>query len=103
MTREDLVFLTELSREECAVILSVARELRDARREHRALHSAHEGYAVILEELDELWSEVMKKRQLRSRALMAREAIQIAAMGARFLLEICMTPPAALESTEVAE
>jgi hypothetical protein len=47
--------------------------------------SAHEGYAVILEELDELWYEVKHGTPARQRA----EAIQVAAMSLRFLADLC--------------
>jgi hypothetical protein len=53
------------------------------------LNSAHEGYAVILEELDELKAEVWKKPINRDREVMAKEAIQVAAMALRFLVDVC--------------
>jgi hypothetical protein len=56
-----------------------------------AFNSSHEGYAVILEELDELWAEIKKKPYDRSRAAMEREAVQIAAMAVRFILDCCDT------------
>ena len=52
-------------------------------------HSAHEGYAVILEEMDELWREVMKKSSPRTNdAELQHQAIQVAAMALRFLLDV---------------
>ena len=51
--------------------------------------SPHEGYAIIKEELDELWAEVMKKPAIRSKERMREEAIQIAAMAIRFVEDIC--------------
>lgn len=50
-------------------------------------NSAHEGYAVILEELDELW-EHARANTGRSEAA-RREAIQIAAMAVRYAAELC--------------
>lgn len=47
--------------------------------------SAHEGYAVILEELDELWQEVKHGTRERQR----EEAVQVAAMALRFLRDCC--------------
>jgi hypothetical protein len=94
MTREDVVFLTDLPQEECDVLVAIMRELHGARALHDTFHSAHEGYTVILEEVYELWAEVMKKREQRNRPRMAAEAIQIAAMGARFVLDICKTAKA---------
>ncbi len=64
-------------------------EICHATKEHGSFSSAHEGYAVLLEELDELWAEVMKKRDLRSKPKMRYEAIQVAAMAIRFAMDIC--------------
>lgn len=62
-------------------------ELARARAKHAAMHSAHEGYAVILEELDELWEEVRAQKQ--DKAAMRKEALQVAAMALRFVEDIC--------------
>jgi len=70
-------------------IASVRVELRRAREKFPRFNSAHEGYAVILEEMDELWDEVMKKRVARSKSVMREEAIQIAAMAVRFMVDVC--------------
>jgi len=50
--------------------------------------SAHEGYAVLLEEMDELWDEVKKKQSERDPEKMYHEAKQIAAMGIRFMVDV---------------
>ena len=41
-------------------LVDIEVELHRASEKHSAFHSGHEGYAVILEELDELWDEVKK-------------------------------------------
>jgi len=51
------------------------------------MKSNHEGYAVILEELDELWDEI--KKQHPNNELIRKEAIQVAAMAVRFILDRC--------------
>lgn len=51
-----------------------------------AFHSTHEGYAVIKEELDELWDAIKKNRPTLE---LKGEAIQVAAMALRFLTDIC--------------
>ena len=48
--------------------------------------SPHEGYAVIKEELDELWDEIKGKSIDDS---MKKEAIQVGAMALRFLVDCC--------------
>jgi hypothetical protein len=59
---------------------------------HAPFNSAHEGYAVLLEEVDELWAEVKKRRSERDDERMGLEAIQVAAMAVRFLLDVVENP-----------
>jgi hypothetical protein len=74
----------------------VEKELYRAMQKHGPMHGPHEGYAVILEELDELW-ELVKVNPaklpddmiLRHRDRMREEAIQIAAMAMRFVIDVC--------------
>lgn len=70
--------------------MEVVIELERATALHPPMHNGHEGYAVILEELDELWDEVKasKPRDPR-RAEMRAEAIQVAAMALRFVRDVC--------------
>lgn len=70
----------------------VADELRSARTMHQPMNSSHEAYAVILEELDEFWEEVRKKRAERSSAAMFKELIQVAAMAIRATSDLKLTP-----------
>jgi hypothetical protein len=65
----------------------MVRELQSARRKFPGFASAHEGYAVLLEEVLELQAEVFKKN--KSRENMKNEALQIAAMAIRFASDIC--------------
>lgn len=53
------------------------------------MHSAHEGYAVMLEEVDELWTHVKTKQKLRDLEGMKKEALQVAAMALRIAHECC--------------
>lgn len=50
-------------------------------------NSAHEGWAVLYEEFDELWDEVKKSPKNRDIDAMRTEAIQVAAMALRFLID----------------
>jgi hypothetical protein len=64
-------------------------ELSQARKKFPPFHSAHEGYAVILEELDELWTEIRSNQAIPGRNdRMRKEAIQVAAMALRFLVDL---------------
>ena len=64
------------------------REYAGATNKYGKFNSPHEGYAIILEELDELKDEVFKKE--RSADVMMKEAIQIGAMAMRFVYDICI-------------
>jgi len=66
---------------------AVADELERAQAKHARLNSPHEAYAVILEELDEYWEEVRKRRADRRPVAMWVELVQIAAMAARAAIE----------------
>ena len=65
----------------------ILQEYLRASKTFRPMASPHEGYAIIKEELDELWDEV----KINSDPLgnMRNEAIQIAAMGMRFVIDCC--------------
>lgn len=53
------------------------------------MNSAHEAYAVLLEEVDELKAHVWMNQKRRDLGAMQKEAIQVAAMAVRFVLDVC--------------
>lgn len=63
---------------------SIEQEVRRAIAKHGPMHSAHEAYGVIAEE----WHEFMLALHANNKAELRREAKQIAAMCARFLLDV---------------
>lgn len=69
-------------------LADVLRELVSAQTNYPAFHSAHEGFAILKEEVDELWEEVRKKPLERSKRRLRDEAIQVSAMALRFILDI---------------
>jgi hypothetical protein len=76
----------EIERRIDKALAEVRSELVVACMKHGPLRSPHEGYAVILEELDELWDEV---RADRGHAIPARiEAKQVAAMALRYIVDL---------------
>lgn len=72
-----------------AVLGAVKTELDTACTAWPAMNSAHEGYGVLLEEVDELWEHVKTKQKNRDLDAMRKEAIQVAAMAVRFAIEVC--------------
>lgn len=48
-------------------------------------HSTHEGYAVIKEEVDELWDEIKKEKSVFPNYLQRAEVVQIMAMCIKFM------------------
>ena len=71
------------------IIEQVADEIRSARANWPELYNAHEGYAVLLEEVDELKAHVWTKQTNRDLNAMRKEAIQVAAIAIRFAEEVC--------------
>jgi len=65
----------------------VGRELDAARRAHAAMASPHEGHSVIREEFEELWEHV--KADTGQSAAARAEAIQLAAMAVRYVVDLC--------------
>jgi hypothetical protein len=64
-------------------MVDVRTEIEWARERYSNVSSLHEGYSVILEELDEFWEEVKKKPQARTASAMHKELVQVAAMAMR--------------------
>ena len=69
----------------------VRRELEHARAKHKGANSPHEGYAIILEELEEYWAEVKAQEHRKDR--MVAELVQVAAMCQRVAEDVLMDKP----------
>jgi len=65
------------------ILNDIFDELKMAKETFPDFHSTHEGYAVILEELDELWDDIKANNTVG----MYGEAVQVAAMAVRFILD----------------
>jgi hypothetical protein len=61
----------------------VRTELYMATSEFGPFSSPHEGFAILKEEVDELWDDIKANKDPRN------EAIQVAAMAVRFLMDCC--------------
>lgn len=75
--------------------MSVGEVLDDIAKEYQRakawppFNSAHEGFAVLNEEFDELKAHVWTNQKKRDIEAMRKEAIQVAAMALRFALDVC--------------
>jgi len=74
--------------EVATAVADVHAEVERAMAIHGQLQSAHESYAVILEEVDEFWDEVKKRNENRSDQAMRKELVQIAAMAIRAIVDL---------------
>ena len=75
-----------MSRLVTALLQEVATELIKATAKHGSMNSGHEGWAVIKEEMDELWEHVRADTWRGPEA--RHEAIQIAAMALRYIIDL---------------
>ena len=66
----------------------VAIEIERARRKHGKMNSLHEGYAVLLEEVDEFWEHV--KHDNQDKAEILSELVQIGAMAQRIAEDLSL-------------
>ena len=66
------------------ILAEVTDELIVATSKFPPFRSPHEGYGVLLEEVDELWDAIKSNDSL---AAQRGEAIQVAAMAIRFILD----------------
>lgn len=63
---------------------SIRSELVRAMHKHGPMHTPHEAYGVLIEEVDEFFDEVKANDYDRQR----KELIQVAAMAARGLVDV---------------
>lgn len=76
---------TERGAKAAKVVGDILRELERAMRKHpNTCPSAHHAFAVLQEEVEEMWADV-KKDNLDAAKI---EAVQVVAMAIRFLLEV---------------
>lgn len=72
------------------VLGAVRGEVTRARQKFPPFRSPHEGYALLLEEVDELWEVVREQYDNPGRKeRMRKEAMQVAAMAVCFMVECC--------------
>ena len=67
----------------------VLSELDSALDKFPMFNSSHEGYAILKEEVDELWDEIKNNKYPMSSMNQKKEAMQIGAMAIKFLMSCC--------------
>ena len=69
-------------------IYNISKEYTRATNIFNPFNNAHEGYAVLLEEVDELWEAVkMNQKHPERTTRITDEATQVAAMAMRILVD----------------
>lgn len=72
------------------ILLDIMDEFKSATKRWGGFSSLHEAYAIVLEEVNELWDEVKAAQKNPSRIKFAREeAIQVATMSIRLIYDCC--------------
>lgn len=71
------------------LMIQIAKEAERSEAFYGDFNSSHEAYAVMLEELDEVWEIVRKKSDKRDYEELKKELVQVCAMGVRFIKSCC--------------
>lgn len=72
------------------IIDEVLNEFQIANLNFPKFNSAHEGYAILLEEVNELWENIKLNQSTPGRTeLIRNEAIQVTAMAIRLIYDCC--------------
>jgi hypothetical protein len=82
MTDAQVAMLAKVDR----ILVLVRDEVGRAVMKHAPMNSPHEGHSVIREEMDELWDHVKADTGRTQDAF--KEAIQVAAMGVRYVANL---------------
>jgi hypothetical protein len=77
-----------VDRDMAALLTEIQWEVERAKKHGEKFASLHEAYAVILEELDEVWDLTRMKRRDRDPKEIRKEMIQIAAMAVKSIQSI---------------
>lgn len=73
---------------DAAILIDIVYEVQRAKAHGDKFASMHEAYAVILEELDEVWELTRLKKRDRDPEKIRKELIQVAAMAVKGLQSI---------------
>jgi len=68
-----------------SIIKKIEDELKLANSKYPLFRSTHQAYAVMFEEVDEVWEHVKKKPHERNLDELEDELVQVAAMACKFI------------------
>lgn len=68
------------------LLAEIKTELEKGIRLHGLNVSTHESYAILLEEMDELWDEI--KKRFQDKTAIKEEAIQVSAMALKLIISM---------------
>lgn len=71
-----------------ALFEELRAELKFACGKYQPIHSMHEGYGLIMEEIDEFFEHVCIKQTIRDHPKVHKELIQVAAMAFRTIIDV---------------
>lgn len=72
-----------------SIITEIKTEYERSKKLYNDFNSNHEAYAVILEELDEVWDEIKKTKEIRGNENIHKELIQVGAMVVKYIENLC--------------
>ena len=79
------IAVSQIGEQRLDTFIAVSNEVERAKMHGESFSSLHEAYAVLLEEVDELWDITRMKRRDRDPNEIRKELIQIAAMAVKSL------------------
>jgi len=72
------------------ILEDIKKEFEFATNKYGSFNSLHEAYAIVLEEMNELWVEVKEAQKKPEHIKLAKkEAIQVATMAIRLIFDCC--------------
>lgn len=87
---EDNSYMTPPHKEPLhSIYADVEREIKKAETRWGPISTAHEGYSILLEEVDEFWDHVKMQQKDRDLKKMRDELIQVAAVAIRVAHSVC--------------
>lgn len=72
-----------MTKDQIQLLAEIAAEVERSKVHGVQFRSLHEAYAVMLEELQEVWEITMQKRKDRNPVALQKELIQVAAMAVK--------------------